>query len=247
MYAAASKRPMYVLAFLLPLLIVYELGSHRYLVGEVGASMQPISACQMLADFFGWFGVTGLYLPGIALIAVLLTWHVCARHTWRVRPAVVLLMWVESIALALPLLVLSQLIARASAGDAALVGPGLTWAEYTWQQRLFVALGAGLYEELLFRMVTIGAILLIVVDLFRARPWLGNTIAVLFSAVLFAMYHHPHGDGGALDWLALSFYVASGLYLGSVFLLRGFGVVVAVHAVYDAVVLVVLPALTTGR
>jgi hypothetical protein len=46
--------------------------------------------------------------------------------------------------------------------------------------------------------------------------------------------------GGGIDWRLLAFYCAAGLYFATLFVTRGFGIVVAVHALYDIVVLVVV-------
>ena len=82
-YARASKAPLHVLVFLLPLVIAYEIGSALYLSGAGGAPAETIRATKILSRFFESFGAAGLYLPGVALVAVLLIWHVLERRPWR--------------------------------------------------------------------------------------------------------------------------------------------------------------------
>jgi membrane protease YdiL (CAAX protease family) len=124
--------------------------------------------------------------------------------------------------------------------DVSLVQPGSELAALNWQQKLLISVGAGLYEELLFRMVLIGVVLVLFDDVLSAPEWLGKTAAVAVSALLFTVYHQPIADGRIL-WAAIMLYLSSGVYLGCLFLLRGFGIVVAVHALYDVMVLLVLP------
>ena len=60
----------------------------------------------------------------------------------------------------------------------------------------------------------------------------GAGIAVVISAVAFAAYHPPAGVAAAV------FYLLAGLYFGAIYAIRGFGIVVGVHAIYDVVVVV---------
>ena len=64
-------------------------------------------------------------------------------------------------------------------------------------------------------------------------------IAVLVSAAAFALYHDPAG-AGSVAWSAMTFYFLAGLFFGGVYVWRGFDIVVAVHALYDIVVLTLL-------
>jgi membrane protease YdiL (CAAX protease family) len=248
-YLQLSRQPLHILVFLLPLLLLYEFGSFRYLPKQPDGSIETISAFRMLVDFFAWFGIDTrfvLYLPGLALVTVFLVWQLLVRDPWRVRIPVVLLLWLESCVLTIPLLVLSQIVARLEPAAVLALQEGSPLTGLSNVQRLIISIGAGLYEELLFRMVAIGAMLLIFVDLFRMKRWVGNAAAVVISAALFTLYHHPWLPDGSVDWPQVMFLALSGTYFGVVFLGRGFGVVVAAHAVYDAVVLLLLPIVASS-
>ena len=81
-----------------------------------------------------------------------------------------------------------------------------------------------------------------IADLAQVRKGLASVLCIVGSAIAFALYHDtslPSGSG--TDWLKLLFFAASGVYLGSVYVLRGFGIVVGAHALYDTLVLVFLP------
>ena len=87
-----------------------------------------------------------------------------------------------------------------------------------------LSLAAGLGEEVLFRGLVMGAILL----------WLGPLPAILASSLLF----------GALHWVTPAYAAHAtllGLYLGGLYVLTGTLLVpILVHAIYDAVALVIL-------
>ncbi|MBX3402110.1 MAG: CPBP family intramembrane metalloprotease [Phycisphaeraceae bacterium] len=250
-YWWASTRPLPVLVFLLPLVLLYELGSAVYLTNPEAGTRKTIEAQKLFGDFFQALGVVGLFVPGVALVTVLLVWHVMTRDPWRVRSATLLGMLAESIAWALPLLVLSALYSRMSA--MAGIGPEVALASAqgavhgglmaeSWQARLTISIGAGLYEEMLFRLVGIALVHMVVRDLLGAKNWIACTVAVLGTAVAFALYHDPRLASGAPDIHRLVFITIAGAYLGNVYVLRGFGVVVGAHAIYDAMVLVFLAA-----
>ncbi len=241
-------RPLVVLIFLLPLIVLYEVGSVLYLADASTGVVETIRAKSMLDHFFGEFGMVGVYLPGVALVAVLLTWHLLNHDRWRVRLSTLVGMGGESIAWTAPLLMIAVLVQHAMMQPQAqvVVGAGQVLAGATdlqamgWQARLTISLGAGLYEEMLFRMIVILGVHFLLVDLLHFSDRTGKLLALVVSAVSFALYHDLSAAGSGLGWGKAVFYVASGLYFGGLYLLRGLGIVVAVHAIYDVVVLVAL-------
>lgn len=243
-YAWLSQRPLHVLVFLLPLIIAYEVGSALWLYDAEQGVFETIRAHEQLMRVLGAFGSSAVFLPGILLVVVLLAWHLLSRDPWRVRPGVLGGMFVESALWAMPLLVLGQMVHRISgeplsANIAAAVAPnGQVAAEAPMLAKLTLAIGAGVYEELLFRLFGIAALHFVLVDLLRMKNRPGTVIAVLLSSVAFALYHDAaflSGFGG-LDLQRMVFLTIAGAYLGAIFVLRGFGIVVAAHAIYDLVV-----------
>ena len=103
-----------------------------------------------------------------------------------------------------------------------------------WTQ-LALSIGAGLYEELVFRVLLVGGLFL----LFRAlteTPTRAYLLAALLGAVLFSGAHYvgPLGDPFALP--SFTFRLLFGLALNALFLWRGFGVAAWTHALYDVMV-----------
>ncbi len=101
---------------------------------------------------------------------------------------------------------------------------------------LLLALGAGVYEELLFRLVLLGGGTLLLHRVFCWNRELSAVLALLVSAVLFAAAHHVGPAGEAFTTYNFLFRAVAGVLLGLIYLLRGFGVTVWTHALYNAMV-----------
>jgi membrane protease YdiL (CAAX protease family) len=67
----------------------------------------------------------------------------------------------------------------------------------------------------------------------RFKQTTGLIAAVLLTAAAFTLYHDP----GSMSPAAVAFVACGGLYLGVLYVMRGFAVAVVAHAGYDAVVL----------
>ena len=242
-YFAEAQRPLHILAFLLPLLLAYELGALLYLSGGDGAP-RTIAAWGMLARFFEMFGAFGFHLPAALLVTVLVIWHVLQRDPWRVRTPVLAGMAMEAclwtVPLTILLIVLQSVVGREGSPPAAAVvvqaGDAEALRSLPWQARLTISAGAGLYEELLLRMIGIAAVQGVCVDVLRLSNRVGGTVAVAVSAGAFALYHIRAGGPAVGLWWLLPYFVA-GVYFGVLYLTRGFGLVVGVHFLYDVVAL----------
>lgn len=243
-YAYWSTRPLHILAFLLPLVIAYEVGSALTLAGPGTDTSRTIRAELILDSFFRLFGVGGLYLPGILLVVVLTFWHLLSRDRWRLHPPVLAWMLLEAALWTLPLLVMGQILQRAFRSSLAPMAQVAAQSIYELPAltRATISIGAGVYEELLFRLVGIALVHAIAADLLRVRDGPAKVVAVFVSAIAFALYHDVSLSTGGIDPARLTIFFLAGLYFGTVYVLRGFGIVVAVHALYDLAVLVLLPA-----
>jgi membrane protease YdiL (CAAX protease family) len=246
-YSALAAKPLHVLVFLIPLMLAYEVGAVLYLSRP--GLMETIGAHRIVARLFEVFGGFTLHAPTILLAVVLLVWHLLLRDPWRVRPAVLLGMTFESCLWTLPLLVLGLILdAGLNAGSgppAALAQPAINVYAQSWQARLTLSIGAGLYEELLFRLMLVTILHLVLVDFLKIENRWGSALAALLSGVAFALYHNVslRESSGVM---VFAFYTLAGTYFATLFMLRGFGIVVAAHAIYDTVVLVALRGEASG-
>ena len=96
-------------------------------------------------------------------------------------------------------------------------------------------LGAGVYEETLFRLILV-PIFFGALRLLQTPQVLASTLAVTGSALLFALAHHAGTPGEAFTWFAFIFRWMAGVFFAWVFVLRGFGIAVGTHTMYDILV-----------
>ena len=251
-YHVASKSPLHILVFLLPLVVAYEIGLALLL--RSGEGVLTNKAHETLLRFFDAFGIAatgGLYLGGAAIVVVLLIWHVLDRDPWRIDPVTPALMAIESLVLTIPLVILGVVIggspdavvpAAVNSGPSA--APDL--ATMSISSKLAISIGAGLYEELLFRMLLIALLHTLLVDVAKMSSMQGFGIAIVISAAAFTWYHPLRDPTGAISLRRIGFYALAGLYFGGVYVLRGFGIVVGVHALYDIIVVSLLADPTQG-
>ncbi len=89
-------------------------------------------------------------------------------------------------------------------------------------------LGAGLYEEALFRLASI-PLLFRVLRLVLVPALPACTLAITASSLLFSLAHHAGAPGEAFTWFAFVFRWLAGVFFAWVFVARGFGVAVGTH------------------
>lgn len=223
---------------MLPLLIAFEVGSAMYLARQDQGFVDTIRAHSILLAVFQNLGAVGRAIPAITIVVVLLIWHGIVRDPWRPRIGVVLGMAAESLLWVVPLLVLGILLR--DHGPAAAFDGGRTLTSLPWHERVTLAIGAGIYEEVLFRLVLVTAIHFVVVDLLRFHTQAGSVVGLILSALAFAFYHDVSSVRGGVDIALITFYTLAGLFFGVIYLMRGLGIAVGAHAFYDILVLAII-------
>ncbi len=168
----------------------------------------------------------------VGLVSGLLGWQALDRRDWRFHPAILWGMAVESLVLAVALLGLSKLV---DLGFSRLEGPSLLATSRQSIAPVIGFLGAGLYEEALFRLALI-PLLFKGLRLVLVPPLLACTLAVTFSSLVFSLAHHAGAPGESFTWFAFIFRWLAGVFFAWVFVVRGFGVAVGTHTAYDLMV-----------
>ena len=243
-YWTATRHPWACALFVLPLLIFYEAG--LYILGPASMDDMRNGADAWLRGILQQIGISPLYGAPFLLLAVLLAWSLWRRAD---RPSDYLGLWlgmvVESALCALGLLCLSQmlfpllqhvgnLLETPTARLVTLSTTPTNAPQLAWDQ-VVGYVGAGIYEETLFRLVLFSAIaaLLLALDLPR---WLGLLAAALVSALAFAGAHNLGAHGEPFQLVVFLFRTCAGLYFTLVYHTRGFGIAVGAHASYDVLV-----------
>src|SRR6056297_3205337 len=148
-YFKNSKSPFYSLVFIAPLLIGYEL----LLFSMNQSDIQGVrnGADVLIRRIFHHFDIYGFYLVGFVLfMSIFLIYYYRTRHNKSVHLTYnyFFLMLAESVIYASILLLVLQ------KSSEILAAPILVNTNF---QLLIMALGAGIYEELVFRVIMISA------------------------------------------------------------------------------------------
>ena len=229
-YFVESRRPLVVLGFLVPMLVIYELGTYLLLrdgYGTVSIERRVI-AFNWVRTFFASLGATGQLVAPLTVVALMLGWHVFSGDRWTVRPSVWTGMLAESAILSIPLFVLGGLVAVLADRGASM---WLAGVEQPAAAEMVLGLGAGVYEELVFRLMAFAALHFLLHDLLGIADRRAWPIIIAVSSVAFAGYHYLGQESFA--WQSFAFRSAAGVWLGTVFLYRGFGIAAGSHAAYD--------------
>ena len=223
-YFERSESPLASLIFLLPLIVLYEIGTQLHWTDAFHGESQAIRAFIWMQRFFRYMGASAQHLPALAIVGILLAWHVARNDTWRISPATLLGMAVESALLSVPLIAVGSLVYGV---------PNISWnaLHLPAAGSVVLRLGAGVYEELLFRLILFTLLSLLLRDLLRLRKRAVCVLLVLISAVLFSAYHYLGNE--PFDLRNFVFRTLAGVYFGLLFLVRGFGITAGAHAAYD--------------
>ncbi|MCB9557314.1 MAG: CPBP family intramembrane metalloprotease [Deltaproteobacteria bacterium] len=107
-------------------------------------------------------------------------------------------------------------------------------------ERLVMAVGAGVHEELMFRLGMMGGILLLCDRALRLRRWLSVLIALLVSSIAFALAHHIGPLGEPLRLGVFVYRAIAGVLFGLLYRYRGLAIAVYTHTLYDIYVMIIL-------
>ena len=245
-YWHASRSPRYSLLFALPLLVAYELLAAA-LSSRADVAVRNGADVLLKTAFLAVAGDRGPIVFGAALIGGSL-WFV--GRDWRARgapdrPVFFAGMAAEAFALALVTGVVvgvatTQLLGGFGVMSTALpalateAGATLPAGRLTG---LMLSLGAGLYEELLFRVLLVTALAALARRALELKPVPAGAVAATVGALLFSAFHYvgPYGDPFELQ--SFTFRALAGLYFSALYLLRGFGITAWTHALYDVFIL----------
>jgi hypothetical protein len=218
------------------LLLLYELLELIAPVRVAGGVVRN-GADVLLTGLFSWMLGPHGPLVFMALVIGGALWLIVRdRRGGPVRTGVLAAMFAESVALAL---LFGLVVGTATAH---LVGPLRTLAaggglDGSALSRLTLSLGAGLYEELLFRVVLVALLANGCRLLFGASRLVAGVAATIVGALLFSAFHYIGPLGEPLQLDSFVFRTLAGLAFSGLYLTRGFGITAWTHALYDVAVL----------
>ena len=140
------------------------------------------------------------------------------------------LMFAESLVFSLALGILLQSILRMGGLSTGGAGSGL-------MQNLALSIGAGLFEEIIFRVILLNLLFLLLNHLFKKKV-AAAVVSVLLASFLFSLSHYVGTMADTLQLYSFMFRWAAGLLFTILYFVRGFAIVAYTHALYDIWVLV---------
>jgi membrane protease YdiL (CAAX protease family) len=269
-YLERTSRPVYAIVFLLPFIIFYEIGTFLINTDILNQYQVRVVAFVWLQDLLRYLG-TGSRLawiaPPLGVIVILVGLQIASKKQWYFCLSDYTPMVLECIFLAIPLILLSLFFnspgvssdhlarldgARPPAvvcaaelpvappdGGAAVSDGG---SRMRWLMTdIVTGVGAGIYEELVFRLILICALMVLFQDLIGMNHQNSVVLSVLVSAALFSAHHHIIWVDGRLGRSApfnpteFGFRTIAGVYFAILFAIRGFGITAGTHAFYDII------------
>jgi membrane protease YdiL (CAAX protease family) len=231
-YWRVTRAPRYSLTFALPLLLAYEVLAFSLSHDEV-TGVRNGADVLLKSLFLALGGRTGLVVFGALLVGGG-AWMVGQdyRRWGSLDPRVFGLMMVESVAYALGFgLVTGRLTGLLLPGlSIPWTGSASSWSLPT---QLMISLGAGIYEELLFRVILVSGLALIARRALGWSPTGSGVLAVVVGALIFSAFHYVGPYGDRFDLISFTFRAIAGVLFSSLYLLRGFGITAWTHALYD--------------
>jgi len=231
-YWAESRGPLASLVFITPLLLTYAAG-----VLLLGPEKVQNGADAWLRALLAMAGFAQYFLLPILTVCILLGWHYITRQPWRLSRGLLWGMAGECLLLAVCLWMLLQLQAILFQFPAAaeVSSCGIFDSALEVGKSVASYLGAGIYEELLFRLILLMPMVWGLIRL-GINPRLSMVIAITLNSLLFASAHYVGPYGDALDPFSFTFRFLAGAFFSILFVCRGFGIAAGSHAGYDILV-----------
>lgn len=232
-YWCHSREPRYSLLFAFPLLALYE-GLALALSGSAMAGVRNGADVLLKTVFVAAGGRAGLAAFGVLVIGggAWFVWRDLRARRSRLEARVFGGMVLESVIYAAAFgNVVAWLTDMLLGGHLAVAAQGPV-SRLPVASQLVISLGAGIYEELLFRVLLVSA-LVGVGRRMQWRPMVSASVAVVVSALIFSGFHYvgPFGDPFAVA--SFTFRAVAGVMLSVLYVTRGFGITAWTHALYD--------------
>jgi membrane protease YdiL (CAAX protease family) len=219
------------LVLVFPLFIIYQVG--------VLFTLPMLNGADFLTVFlFRNLGLsTQAYLGYTAAVAVAFAVGVIVlRKRQSFAPGLVGRVFIESAIYALTMGSLILFVMTRVFGISPRLAGGV--AAQGFGTRVVMSIGAGVYEETVFRLGILAGLAALLERGVGLRRWIAGAVALAVSSLLFSAMHHipPYGDPFTIG--VFTFRVLAGACFGLLFWFRGFAIAVYTHALYDLYVLV---------
>ncbi len=262
-YFTESQQPIYTALVVLPFLAVYEIGLVVLRSDIINAGQAILK--QLGAPFVRTMGLSGSLVSLLFIVVAFLIWQFQRKGTWKVQSPVLAMMFVESLFFAVVLFMILRLFVHYVADEPQRMSPTRRHASVPSVKEAVGAprvasgnvvpsvvrsnadsgpevlhfvlyCGAGVYEELVFRFMLLGILMLVLTRLMHMEHAYAAAWSVAIGAILFSAYHHFGQLGDKYEFNVFLQRLLCGLYFSALYYNRSFGVAAASHAMYDILI-----------
>jgi hypothetical protein len=242
-YLERTSRPVYAIFFLLPFIIFYEVGTILINTDVLSRTQIRVVAFVWLQNFLEYIGFSGKAawaIPPLAVVVTLVAMQLASQKDWYFVFSDIWPMAVECILLAVPLIVLSLFLNSPTMAGVMGAEEGAGNGRFLLAD-IVTGIGAGIYEELVFRLILICVLMFLFEDLLGFDRRSSVIISVCISAAMFSAHHHIDFFTGRVNqrdvfnWVKFGFRTLAGIYFAVLFAIRGFGITAGTHAFYDII------------
>ncbi len=230
-YLSRSRTAVYSLIFTLPLFLIYEFGLMT--LDQEQVPLLRNGADVLLRRMLEAVGLNGLQAFGFIMLLVLvfiLIGQLRKKSAFAIKSSILFVMAVESLFWSLGLYF----------GMAFLEQALLTHTVSGWLHQVVLAVGAGIYEELVFRAALITGFAYLFKLFLGWRKVTCLAAAVFLSSLVFSVFHFLGSAADSYSFNLLLFRLFGGLYLGVLYVTRGYGITAWAHSIYDLIVLLII-------
>jgi len=237
-YFSNSKDILVSLIFIFPFVLLYEIICFFYFQGKNYQIRN--SADVIIRDFFNLFGSFSDEIYSITLFAILLFIYFVNKSSNKkilINYKYLILMFIEGIVFGFLLLLLLNDISIFYIPD------------HLYQSNLllnlYLCIGAGIWEEILFRLLLFSFLYKFIKSLFKEQDIIVLFLSIVLSAILFSLFHYIGNNADIFSFNTFLIRTFGGILLGLLYYYRGFGIAVISHISYDFI-LVSLPLIYTN-
>ena len=236
-YLTATRTASYGFIAALPLLIAYEVlilmvNSNQELIIRVGADI-------WLKQIFAVLGVKGqITIGAITIFIGVFIFFLERKKEINIRISYFPWIIIESLFYSVFLTILisytvNYLFSINSDLEPSISILSSSFSENSMLLQIALSIGAGLYEELFFRVLLISLLFFIIKNLVFNKTYLSYILSASIAAIIFSAVHYIGTLGDEFTVQSFAFRFLFGLAFNFLYVIRGFGVVAWTHALYD--------------
>ncbi len=229
-YHQQTHRPIICLAFVLPIVMLYETCSILLANDAVRSGVD-----QWIGRMFHFLGFEQVVILPLVVTAILIVWHHRQHDRWSFNPFVLVGMFIECSLLGTILYWSANAVyflATVSLPDHLVAANVAT--EGDWFVASVSVLGSGIYEETFFRILFLLPVIAWGTWLTGSRE-ISITCGMILCSLIFASLHYSVFNpwGHHFEVSSFLFRFGASIVFCNLFLFRGFGIAVGSHVIYD--------------